>query len=490
MRCSTTSLILKEIAGNFVVGITANVVVVVNVRKTLKRGLQMRKIRYAIIICIITLITVALPVYADENDDKRWVYNGQVYMNADLAIESIMLAKGCDRDTARAILKRDGVLDPTYETITNRVSRIYHKKYAGKEYFAIGPHWLTMYDEESAYNEAHSGRFPMVNDVREYIREYVRYNHSSSEYAQFYFYDDSLKIDDYNEMYELTSLEKIQAVNGCIDMWEDAWIKDIQVCDVGAGYYWARFKPTFNHAVSKLPNSTDSNALNYAYTACENIVNADFLEVGLINSGTDYEKMRKAYDYLVQNIERVGNDVEFSRYSEPCDVASLSKGTHEGFAATFQLMMESMGVECHYVYTRDYGAWNLVKMDGEYYFIDAYRGVDDPDKFFLFGTQNAVNPSDYPVSAVAYSEKDKPTEAETSATEEAIVESTDKEDVSEDIEDTQSTEAGTENSDGMQGENTIDMFKIILLVICILSLIIIISIPIVVIRRNKRNKEL
>lgn len=103
----------------------------------------------------------------------------------------------------------------------------------------------------------------------------------------------------------------------------------------------------------------------------------------VVTSGmSDYEIAKALHDWLVLNCEYdmrlYSGDMPYSSYTA---YGALMDGTAvcAGYAQAYRLLMEYAGVDCEYVTGRARGgghAWNIVKIDGEWYHVDTTW--DDP----------------------------------------------------------------------------------------------------------------
>lgn len=91
---------------------------------------------------------------------------------------------------------------------------------------------------------------------------------------------------------------------------------------------------------------------------------------------TDYEKEEAVYKWMVKNIGH-GRGGVISRPGmdrsafTPHDVL-LSKGAVcVGYATTFRLFMNMLGMDCHIVHN-EYHSWDLVQLDNDWYHVDIY----------------------------------------------------------------------------------------------------------------------
>ena len=128
----------------------------------------------------------------------------------------------------------------------------------------------------------------------------------------------------------------------------------------------------------------------YIYTESEiseiqNAMEAGFQEVSSLipADASDYEKVRIVYTYVIDNTQYQASDDDQSI----AGVFWKKEAVCAGYAGAVQYLLERIGVPCIYVDGSTQGsteghALNIVKLDGEYYYVDATNG-DQPD--FLNG---------------------------------------------------------------------------------------------------------
>ena len=94
---------------------------------------------------------------------------------------------------------------------------------------------------------------------------------------------------------------------------------------------------------------------------------------------SDYEKMLVFYDKIVDETDYAVNDHDQDMTSVFLDKASVCAG----YARAFQYLCKKAGIECAYIEGTAYGfqdaneeahAWNLVKLDDKYYWVDVTWG--------------------------------------------------------------------------------------------------------------------
>lgn len=123
----------------------------------------------------------------------------------------------------------------------------------------------------------------------------------------------------------------------------------------------------------------------YTYSAEEmeqidHVIEAAYQEVkGLLpENASEYEKVKVVYTYLIDTIE-----YEVSEDDQSIAGAFWKeKAVCAGYAGAAQYLLERLGIICLYVEGSARGseeghAWNIVKIDGQYYYFDATNG-DQP----------------------------------------------------------------------------------------------------------------
>lgn len=116
----------------------------------------------------------------------------------------------------------------------------------------------------------------------------------------------------------------------------------------------------------------------------------EVLEEIVTEDMTDFEKELAVHDWIVRNGSYdqtvYSNSAHSGRtgYRDPYGILVGGYGNCLGYSSTFQLLMDLCGVECVTVVGAAYGsredhAWNMVRLDGEWYCVDVTW--DDPSSW-------------------------------------------------------------------------------------------------------------
>ena len=138
-----------------------------------------------------------------------------------------------------------------------------------------------------------------------------------------------------------------------------------------------------NYTIKSTKKMTDAykngNTDNLTDTEKKTLDRAKKVLDEIIKDGmTDYEKEEAVYLWLIQNIKHDGEllvaipsanrDVD-----TPAGVLSSKQAVCVGYATTFRMFMEMLGLECKVVHNSEaYHTWNIIKIDGNWYHVDAY----------------------------------------------------------------------------------------------------------------------
>ena len=107
------------------------------------------------------------------------------------------------------------------------------------------------------------------------------------------------------------------------------------------------------------------------------------LETLLAGVSDPYEKVKTVYTYLIDNTEYVSSEHD----QNIAGVFWKKQAVCAGYARAVQYLLERLEIPCVYVEGSTAGsseghAWNIVRLDGQYYYVDATNG-DQPE--FLEG---------------------------------------------------------------------------------------------------------
>lgn len=110
---------------------------------------------------------------------------------------------------------------------------------------------------------------------------------------------------------------------------------------------------------------------------------------------TTYEKELAIYNWMYDNIGQNGStsillpDSTVDHYT-PAGVLSGHQAVCVGYATTFRMFMEMLGLECHIVHNEGH-SWDLVKLDdGEWYHLDIYMDVSAKSRYRNFNMTDNI----------------------------------------------------------------------------------------------------
>lgn len=96
---------------------------------------------------------------------------------------------------------------------------------------------------------------------------------------------------------------------------------------------------------------------------------------GIDSGASDYEKVKYAYDYLILHTDY---RLDARDNQNILSVFLYGESVCQGYAKAMQYMLEQLNVPCTIVvgtvFTGEGHAWNLVQIDGQYYYVDATWG--------------------------------------------------------------------------------------------------------------------
>ena len=199
----------------------------------------------------------------------------------------------------------------------------------------------------------------------------------------------------YNSMeYALTNhLEKVQ-----VETMPDESMKKIFyfVLKDHPEIFWCT---SFNRNSTKYPDATVKTEFAPIYTMSkterynykEQIDQAADAWLAAVPAGaTDYEKARVIFDTLVKEVDYVSGSEENQNI---ISVFVNKKSVCQGYAKAFQYMLAKVGIESTLVKgvaENESHVWNLVKLDGDYYYFDvtwgdpAFYGADSGPDFINY----------------------------------------------------------------------------------------------------------
>lgn len=125
---------------------------------------------------------------------------------------------------------------------------------------------------------------------------------------------------------------------------------------------------------------------------------------------SEYEKEKAVYDYIFKgthfnysNLNPVEDDTVEDNSHTPYGFFHDHSTICVGYATTFKLFMDALGIECEIIHSTQQGehAWDLVKIDGDWYHVDIfYDGGEKTPLYGMFNVNDEIRKanSDYPWS--------------------------------------------------------------------------------------------
>ena len=209
----------------------------------------------------------------------------------------------------------------------------------------------------------------------DYIRYQIgRYNISSS-----YSEGDSLYTVSIQPKYYMYHVQEEEASHKAVEVLEDLGIRPVFYETHALDE--AKELDEFENSISIYDNSIDnkSNDDNSYYE------DNTYEEIG------DYEKIRRIYDYVCKNIKYdYHHDGMWNYTLRSTSYAGLVKqsATCQGYCVTLYRLLKEAGIDCRIITgqgrsndTDTLHAWNIVALDGKYYYLDA---TWDSEEYSLF----------------------------------------------------------------------------------------------------------
>lgn len=131
-----------------------------------------------------------------------------------------------------------------------------------------------------------------------------------------------------------------------------------------------------------------------------------------LNGLTDYEKMCRIYEYVINCAEYEYDPVYYPERHSAYGALFNGKSVCQGFSQLFYRLCMTAGIPCRIISSENH-AWNIAKIYGNYYLLDPtwdeYLTSIDRCKFFLKGTEDF---DEYTTSVGVTGESHQPTNKE------------------------------------------------------------------------------
>ena len=232
------------------------------------------------------------------------------------------------------------------------------------------------YSSALASNKSGSSYFDIISVAR-YGRAKLAEMSRSNVYLKIY--------DRLLEMAENVTVGKVSLPTNQKVTHDEAWLVTAAFYSDYPELFWARPSFWYNKSTmlcSEIQLNYNSHIYNLDTELPLFLETAETILAGMPN-GSDYEKELYLHDALIKKVTYT-----YSKLEEQNGYTTLveGKGVCAGYAFALQYLLMRAGIQSYYVvgYAGENHAWNLAKIDGKWYYVDATwddplnNGSDDP----------------------------------------------------------------------------------------------------------------
>ena len=232
------------------------------------------------------------------------------------------------------------------------------------------------YSSALASNKSGSSYFDIISVAR-YGRAKLAEMPRSKVYLKIY--------DRLLEMAENVTVGKVSLPTNQKVTHDEAWLVTAAFYSDYPELFWARPSFWYNKSTmlcSEIQLNYNSHIYNLDTELPLFLETTETILAGMPN-GSDYEKELYLHDALIKKVTYTSSKLE-----EQNGYTTLveGKGVCAGYAFALQYLLMRAGIQSYYVvgYARENHAWNLAKIDGKWYYVDATwddplnNGSDDP----------------------------------------------------------------------------------------------------------------
>ena len=232
------------------------------------------------------------------------------------------------------------------------------------------------YSSALASNKSGSSYFDIISVAR-YGRAKLAEMSRSKVYLKIY--------DRLLEMAENVTVGKVSLPTNQKVTHDEAWLVTAAFYSDYPELFWARPSFWYNKSTmlcSEIQLNYNSHIYNLDTELPLFLETTETILAGMPN-GSDYDKELYLHDVLVNKVTYTR-----SKFDEQNGYTTLveGKGVCAGYAFALQYLLMRAGIQSYYVvgYAGESHAWNLAKIDGDWYYVDAtwddplYNGSDDP----------------------------------------------------------------------------------------------------------------